>query len=425
MTLIGILALVVALVISIALHEIGHMVPAKKFGVKVTQYMVGFGPTIWSKKKGDTEYGAKAILLGGYIRMIGMFPPGPDGTVKASSTGRLGTLIEQAREESAAEIMEPGDEKRTFYSLSVPKKLVVMLGGPTMNLLIALVLFTVVFAGFGTPTPSTTVSTVTACVPTATDPEGTCVAGSGTPTGAAAAGLQPGDQIVAWDAVPVSDWPILSQAIRDSQPGNHEVTVVRDGRETTLDVPLTSIDGAMLGDAAQPRGFLGVSPVVELEPLPISAVPGQMWDISVRSGQALLSFPAKMVGLTEAAFTDQARDPEGPVGVVGVSRISGEVAAADAPPSWRIAQFLAIVASLNLFLFLFNLLPVLPLDGGHVAGALYEGARRQVARVRGRPDPGPVDVARMLPVAYSVALVLIAMSVIILWADIVKPIRLG
>jgi membrane-associated protease RseP (regulator of RpoE activity) len=150
-----------------------------------------------------------------------------------------------------------------------------------------------------------------------------------------------------------------------------------------------------------------------------------MWDISIRSAQALISFPAKMVGVTQAAFTDQARDPEGPVGVVGVSRISGEVAAADAPPSWRIAQFLAIVASLNLFLFLFNLLPILPLDGGHVAGALFEGARRQVAKWRGQPDPGPVDVARMLPVAYTVAIILIGVSVIILWADIVKPIRLG
>ena len=165
--------------------------------------------------------------------------------------------------------------------------------------------------------------------------------------------------------------------------------------------------------------------MVELQPMPVTAVPGQMWDISIRSAQALVSFPAKMVGLTQAAFTDAARDPEGPVGVVGVSRLSGEVAAADAPPSWRVAQFLAIVASLNLFLFLFNLLPILPLDGGHVAGALYEGARRKVARWQGRPDPGPVDVARMLPVAYTVAMVLIVMSVIILWADIVKPIRLG
>jgi membrane-associated protease RseP (regulator of RpoE activity) len=223
----------------------------------------------------------------------------------------------------------------------------------------------------------------------------------------------------------VADWPVLSQAIRDSRAGEHQVTVVRDGRELVLDVPLSTIDGSLLDDAGESRGFLGVSPSVELEPLPVSAVPGQMWDISIRSAQALLSFPAKMVGVTQAAFTDQARDPEGPVGVVGVSRISGEVAAADAPPSWRVAQFLAIVASLNLFLFLFNLLPVLPLDGGHVAGALYEGSRRQVARWRGRPDPGPVDVARMLPVAYTVALVLVAMSVIILWADIVKPIRLG
>ncbi len=425
MTLVGIVALVLALAVSIALHELGHMIPAKRFGVKVTQYMIGFGPTLWSRKKGDTEYGVKGAPLGGYIRMIGMFPPAPDGSVRASSTGRLGTLIEQARAESAAEIMEPGDESRTFYSLSVPKKLVVMLGGPVMNLLFAMVLFAVVYAGFGTPNPTTTVNTVTACVPSAADPEGACVGGNGNSTGAAQAGLQPGDQIVAWDAAPVADWTTLSQAIRASTPGLHEVTIVRGGQELTLDVPLSTIDGALLGEAAAPRGFLGVSPLVELQPIPITGVPGQMWDISVRSASALVSFPAKMVGLTEAAFTDQPRDPEGPVGVVGVSRISGEVAAADAPPSWRIAQFLAIVASLNLFLFLFNLLPILPLDGGHVAGALYEGARRQVAKWRGRPDPGPVDVARMLPVAYTVALVLIAMSVIILWADIIKPIRLG
>jgi membrane-associated protease RseP (regulator of RpoE activity) len=426
MTLVGIVALVLALAVSIALHEIGHLVPAKKFGVKVTQYMIGFGPTVWSKRSGETQYGIKAILLGGYIRMIGMFPPGPDGTVKASSTGRLGLLVEQARQESAAEIVEPGDQKRTFYNLSVPKKLVVMLGGPTMNLALALVLFSVVFAGFGTPAATTTVSTVTACVPSAADPQGECSPGSlgtgtgaGVPTGAAQAGLQPGDRIVAWDSVPVTQWEPLSEAIRASDPGPHEVSVVRDGRELVLDVPLTTIDGELLGTQSGQRGFLGVSPLVELQPLPLTAVPGEMWSITVRSAQALISFPAKMVGVT------QARDPDGPVGVVGVSRISGEVAAADAPPSWRIAQFLAIVASLNLFLFLFNLLPILPLDGGHVAGALFEGARRQVARVRGRPDPGPVDVARMLPVAYTVAMVLIAVSVIILWADIVKPVRLG
>lgn len=421
MTLVGIVALLLAVAISIALHELGHLVPAKKFGVKVTQYMIGFGPTIWSRQRGETEYGLKAILLGGYIRMIGMFPPGPDG--KQPSAGRLALMVEQARQESAAEI-QPGDENRTFYRLSAPKKLVVMLGGPVMNLLIAVVLFTAVFAGFGTPTPQTTVDSVTACVPSASAPDGVCEPGKGTPTAAAAAGLREGDRIVAWDGEPMTQWSDLSQAIRDSEAGEHRVTIERDGQEITVIAPLTTIDGTLLGEQGQ-RGFLGVSPVIELQPIPATQVPGQMWDITVRSTQALFSFPAKMVGLTEAAFTDAARDPEGPVGVVGVSRISGEVAAADAPPSWRIAQFLAIVASLNLFLFLFNLLPILPLDGGHVAGALYEGARRQIAKFRGRPDPGPVDVARMLPVAYTVAVVLIAMSLIILWADIVKPIRLG
>jgi membrane-associated protease RseP (regulator of RpoE activity) len=238
MTLVGIVALVLALVVSIALHELGHMAPAKKFGVKVTQYMIGFGPTLWSTKKGDTEYGVKGFLLGGYIRMIGMFPPGPTARSRPAAPDVSAPSSNRLARSQPAEIVEPGDEKRTFYALPVRQKLVVMLGGPTMNLLLAVVLFTIVFAGFGTPTPTTSVNTVTACVPTAQDPEGTCAGGAGQPTGAAAAGLQPGDQIVAWDGAPVTQWPELSQAIRASAPGDHEVTIVRDGQETTVDVPL-------------------------------------------------------------------------------------------------------------------------------------------------------------------------------------------
>lgn len=423
MTVVGIVALILAVLASIALHEVGHLLPAKRFGVKVTQYMVGFGPTMWSRMRGETEYGIKAIPFGGYIRMIGMYPPGPDG--RTPSAGRWAVMIEQARQESASEIVEPGDEQRTFYNLPVRHKLAVMTGGPLMNLLLATALFTIVFAGLGTPSPTLTVGSVTACVPTAGNPTGTCGAGAEQPSAAAVAGLRAGDVITAWDGEPTAEWASLSTSIRESAGGAHEVTVVRDGSQVALDVELTTIDGAAVGEQAGPRGFLGVSPQMDLVALPLTAVPAQMWDITVRSGQALMSFPAKMVGLTQAAFTAAPRDPEGPVGVVGVSRISGEVAAAEAPPSWRIAQFLALVASLNLFLFLFNLLPILPLDGGHVAGALYEGGRRRYARWQGQPDPGPVDVARMLPVAYGVALVLISMSVIILWADLVKPIRLG
>ena len=119
LSLLGVLIFSLGLLASIALHEIGHMVPAKKFGVKVPQYMVGFGPTLWSRTKGDTEYGIKGIPLGGYIRMIGMFPPNPKGVQDREHLGRIGLMIETAREEVLSEI-SPEDEPRTFYRLSVP-----------------------------------------------------------------------------------------------------------------------------------------------------------------------------------------------------------------------------------------------------------------------------------------------------------------
>ena len=172
LTLLGISIFAIGLLLSIALHELGHMAPAKKFGVKVPQYMVGFGPTVWSRIKGETEYGIKAIPLGGYIRMIGMFPPNPKGVQDREHLGRMGLMIESAREEVLAEIA-PEDEPRTFYRLSVPKKLTVMFGGPFMNLVIATILFTVSLSVIGRPAVNTTVSEVVACVPTSANPNPT------------------------------------------------------------------------------------------------------------------------------------------------------------------------------------------------------------------------------------------------------------
>ena len=166
--IVGVLVIALGVGLSIGLHEIGHLVPAKKFGVKVTQYMVGFGPTIWSRQRGETEYGIKAIPLGGYIRMIGMFPPKPGddpNLLRASSTGRFSQLMDQARQDSMDEV-RPGDEHRVFYKLSVPKKVVVMLGGPTMNLVIAFVLFGGLLTLYGVPTATPLISSVAACVPT-------------------------------------------------------------------------------------------------------------------------------------------------------------------------------------------------------------------------------------------------------------------
>src|SRR5690554_5621779 len=139
---VGIAVFVVGLLVSIALHEVGHMVPAKRFGVRVSQYMVGFGPTLWSRTRGETEYGLKAIPLGGYVRLVGMLPPA-DVVGARPRAGRVAELVQAAREQSAEEI-RPGEEHRAFYRLSAPRKVVVMLGGPVMNLLLAVVLMAVV-----------------------------------------------------------------------------------------------------------------------------------------------------------------------------------------------------------------------------------------------------------------------------------------
>jgi membrane-associated protease RseP (regulator of RpoE activity) len=429
LTLIGVVAFILAILFSIAWHELGHLIPAKKFGVKVTQYMIGFGPTMWSKQKGETEYGVKAIPFGGYIRMIGMFPPGPDGKTKASSTGRFGALIEDARTQAQAEVLTEEDAKRTFYRLPVHKRLVVMLGGPVMNLILAFVLFTILLVGIGTPNASLSVAEVTPCTPTVSQPAGQCEPGL-IASPAAGAGLARGDVVTSYNGKPVQTWDELATAVRASPAGLATIGVLRDDQPMTLDADIQVatrpvVSDGQLTDQTSSQGFLGMTPQRVLEQQPIATVPAQMWDLTVRTGQALIAIPAKLVGVSQAAFGGAERDPNGPIGVVGVTRISGEVAGGELPGEWKIAQFLGLVASLNLFLFLFNLIPLLPLDGGHVAGALWEGLRRQIARLRHRPDPGPVDVARALPVAYAVAFFLIGMSGLLLYADVVNPVKLG
>jgi membrane-associated protease RseP (regulator of RpoE activity) len=423
----GLLVFAVGVLGSIALHEVGHLVPAKRFGVRVTQYMVGFGPTLWSRVKGETEYGVRWIPFGGYIRMVGMFPPhrNREGelVVAATSTGPFQSMVEDARRSSAEEI-RAGEEHRAFYQLTVPRKLVVMLGGPTMNLLLAAVLYTVALVVIGVPTLTVTIESVAPCVPS--NVEAACV-DTDPRSPAADAGVEPGDVIVAVDGVAYDDWLAVVDVVRDVPGQDIVLTVLRDGEE--VDLPLT-VGSTLVPDPDNPTvdieaGFIGVSPAIEQQRAPLTAVPERMWEFVSRSAQAIVSIPSKMVGVWQAAFSDEERDPTGPVSVVGVGRISVEVAEDQATISWKLANWLMLLAGLNMALFFFNLIPLLPLDGGHVAGALYEGARRQVARIRGRPDPGPVDVARMLPVAYTVAFCLIGMSVLLIYADVVNPISLN
>ena len=435
----GILLFALLIALSIALHEVGHLVPAKKFGLRVPDYMVGFGPTLWSKVRGETRYGIKAIPLGGYIRMVGMLPPAkddPQGRSRSMSTGRFATLVAQAREASFDEVL-PGDENRLFYKLPVYKRVIIMLGGPTMNLVLAFVFFAIVLVGIGLPQPSLTVAAVVPCTPTLASPSGEALPSGACPQGtvqtpAALAGLQEGDEVVSVGNRTAATWEEVTDWIVANPNTSTTLVVQRAEGQVALPLAIAEVtrpiydeNGAETGES-QTVGFLGMRPSFGYVQQPISAVPAFMWDITVRSVQALISLPVRLYELvSDTLIGGQDRAMDGPVSVVGASRLGGEIASMDSPITAKAATFLGLAASLNLFLFLFNLLPVLPLDGGHVAGALYEGIKRRFARFRGKPDPGPVDTARLLPVAYVVAGVLLAMGAIVIWADIVKPISLG
>ena len=435
--ILGVVIILIGLALSIALHEIGHLVPAKLFGVKVTQYMIGFGKTLFSFRRGETEYGVKAIPLGGYISMIGMFPPAKDGTAgRNSTTGFMQAMGQDARTASA-DTVAVGEEQRTFYRLPVWKRIIIMFGGPFMNLVIGVVLFGVLLMGFGTPQNSTTVGSVSQCVLPATGTAQTCAAGA-EKAPAAAAGVEPGDTIVSIDGTPITTWAQSTAIIRESAGRTLSVIVKRDGKELTLAltptrnvVAKTDAEGVVVKNAdgtpaTLTAGFAGIGAVPELVPQPVTAV---LPAVGAQTGAVVnvfLHLPQRMVDVWNAAFGSAPRDPNGPVSVVGIGRAAGEITALDGVPVVdKVYTMLGMLASLNIALFVFNLIPLLPLDGGHIAGALWEGLRRTFAKLFKRRDPGPVDMAKLMPLTFAVVIVLGGMSVLLMYADIVKPITFG
>lgn len=435
------MALGVAL--SIALHELGHLLPAKKFGVKVTQYMVGFGPTIWSRRRGDTQYGIKAIPLGGYIRMIGMLPPRAQdrpGQLRAASTGRVSQMADRAREDSFDEIGED-DADRVYYKLPVWKKVVIMMGGPTVNLIIAAIVLVVIACGVGLPQQtSATVAGVNECLPVTVaqgEQAPKCTADNRSP--AWKAGLKPGDTFVSVAGRSVTTSTDVTDVIRDNPQKAIPIVVERDGERRTVTVtpasremPKQDANGqqvlTMTGEQVMEQvGLIGTSVggTFVTERRPLTEGPSIVADGLTQTASVFLKIPQKMVGVAHAAFSDGERDANGPISVVGVGRVAGEVTDEAESAKSVAVILLMILASLNLALFVFNMIPLLPLDGGHIAGALWEGVKRGIARVRGIEGPQYADVTKALPVAYGVSIVLIVMSALLIYADIVNPIRLN
>lgn len=430
MWVLGILIFLVGLLFSIAWHELGHLSTAKLFKIRVPQYMVGFGPTVWSRKKGETEYGIKAIPLGGYIRMIGMFPPGADGRVTKRSSSPWRSMIEDAREASYEELQE-GDEHRLFYTRKPWQRVIVMFAGPFMNLILSVVLFLALFMGIGQEVSTPTVQQVSACVVKAGEPTDVCPAGAPV-SPANAAGLRNGDTVLSFDGDRIGTYTQLQADIRDSAGRTVPIVVDRHGEQVTLSatiatntLPAVDKDGYAVKGRTVEAGFLGITPARGVHHLSLGESADEMGAMAKHGVSSLVALPGKVPHLWHAVVDGAPRSTDDPIGMVGAARLGGDVVSMDLPATQQLAFFIQLLAGINLSLFLFNMLPLLPLDGGHIAGALWESVRRRLAGLLKRPDPGPFDVAKLMPFAYVVAGVFICFTALVMAADVVNPVKLN
>jgi membrane-associated protease RseP (regulator of RpoE activity) len=397
--LLGWVIFIVALSVSVMLHEFGHFATAKKFGMKATQFFLGFGPTLWSRKRGETEYGVKGIPAGGFVKIVGM---------------------------TSMDDVDAADEPRSFRVKPGWQRVIVLVAGSFMHFVLAFFLLLILPLAVGIAnTNTTTVGTVVKCVPK-TDESG-CTAGE-TPSPAARIGLRPGDTIVAFAGQPVHTWNQFTAAIRHQQPGSRvAVTIQHDGKQFTKDVTLAKTRSiGSSGKAGQDIAFVGVAQAqVYQRTSPLRAVTYAGSEF----GQAVTG-TVDVVRSLPGAFShlfakNRATTSAGQVtSVIGVGEITGQVVSAKIGWQPKASLVLLIIISVNIFIGLLNLLPLLPLDGGHVAVVLYERLRAWLARLRGRPDPGLVDMTKLIPVSLGVFAVLIGFSLLLIMADIVNPINI-
>jgi membrane-associated protease RseP (regulator of RpoE activity) len=393
--LLGVVIFVAAVLVSITLHELGHFLTAKKFGMKVTQFFIGFGNTLWSTRRGETEYGVKSLPFGAFVRITGM---------------------------TTFDDVAPEDEPRAMRNKPRWQRAIVMVAGSFMHFALAFVLLIGLALIIGQANDNTTtIGSVSTCVPAnmqALD-SGSCQHSRGTAP-ARVAGIKANDKIIAIDGKPVDNWAQLGTAIRALPAGKPApVTVQRGSTRLTLSVtPATvpgrrgsylGIDDALIFQRAGPLGALAFS----------GSAFGQVLTGSVA---AVAKLPA---ALPDLFAKNRAHTPAGNVSsVVGVANIAGQAVAAGGGWQVVVSDLLLIIISLNIFVGAFNLLPLLPLDGGHLAVIVYEQVRAWFARLRGRPDPGLADLQRLVPVSVGVFAVLIGLGVLLMAADIFNPVHL-
>ena len=400
---IGIALFALAILVSVALHECGHMWVARATGMKVRRYFVGFGPTLWSTRRpnrlGSTEYGIKAIPAGGFCDIAGM------------------TSVDE---------VAPEDEPYAMYKQKTWKRVAVLAAGPGMNFVIGLVIIYAIAVIWGLPNlhpPTSAIIGETGCVAAQVSKDK--LADCNGPGPAALAGLRSGDTVVKVGDTEVSDFDGMAAAIRKLD-GPVPIVYERDGEKfsTIVDVQTTQRFTKESGERAVDVGAIGVSAALPPGPTqynPLSAVPATFaftGDLAVELGKSLAKIPTKVGALVHSIGGGE-RDPETPISVVGASIIGG-----DTVDHGLWMAFWFFLAQLNFVLGAVNLLPLLPFDGGHIAIAAYEKVRNMIRSARGALPAGPVNYLKLMPATYVVLVVVVGYMLLTVTADVVNPIRL-
>jgi membrane-associated protease RseP (regulator of RpoE activity) len=389
----GVVIFIVGLVVSVILHELGHFLTAKKFGMKATQFFIGFGPTLWSTTRGETEYGVKAFPFVAFVRITGM---------------------------TSMDEVDPADEPRAMRNKPRWQRAIVMVAGSFLHFAFAFVLLLFLAWGIGQPVASnsTTIGSVSHCTPAslkALDDQ-TCAGAKGA-SPAGKAGLKAGDKIIAIDGKPARNWTQLGRAIRAQPSGKPvPVTVLRDGKQLTLNLSLAVVPHYK-------GSYMGIDETVVFQSYsPIGGVTyagSTFGEYLTGSAEAAGQLPGEISHLFSSHNKQQ-----GVSSVVGVAQVAGEVTEYGGGWHYTVWDLLAIIASVNIFLGAFNLLPLLPMDGGHLAMLGYEEVRGWLARLRGRPDPGVADLQPLIPVSATVIVLLIGLSLVLMAANLFNPIHL-